>query len=393
MRRARQGYSAIIIDGQELPVLSWRSSLGSNGSLGTASVTTSIALLKYSGVDLKKAAQKKEGASFDIYFGFDGNIEHIFGGVMDSARWVLGQDQITIDGRDHGANLVDAKQSISKIDYKNKTVSEIVKKIAEEHDLIPKVEDSEMKAGVEMWDSHAYIPHPQPWWSIIQSLAQKVGFEARISPDKELYFGPPGGDSSGTTTVTWGAGPEQSPENPLKECEIFFSPRRNKNFEVRVLSYHPQRAEMISGTGLPKEVETALGGSAKSGKTAMGSSKGTAVKNFKGGRSSSKPSSKPIFTYHMDGLTAEQARIKAEAIAADLAKRQVVITCVSEGLPKLKVHSKIKLKAGEIDLMGFDQGEYVVTGVNHSYNMPQQGGTEGGFITEFIAASPAEAGT
>lgn len=391
MKRARKLNSSIVLDGKEIPVLNWRASLGSQGSLGTASATTSIALLRYAGINLVTAAQKKDGASFDIYAGFEGDYQHIFGGVMDSVRLDMKADTVTLEGRDHGANLVDARMTISKIKYKNKKVSEIVKQIAEEHDLEADVEETDMMAGIEMWDSHAYIPHSQPWWSVIQSLAQQVGFEAKITPDKKLYFGPPGADSSNTFTVTWGAGPDESPEHPLIDCEIFFSPRRNKSFEVRVLSYHPQRAEMISGNGTPQDVENAQGGGQKSGTTAMGTSKGRAVKNFKGGRSSSKPSKKPVFTYHMDGLSAEQAMTKAQAIADDLAKRQVVITCTAEGIPDLKIHSKIKLRGSRIDMMGFDSREYVVTGVNHTYNMPQEGGNDGGLQTELIAASPAEA--
>lgn len=397
MGKIRTLGTVVAIGNKELPVLNWRVSLGSYGSLATAEATTSLALLEAAGIDIMKEEEKSGGVSFDIYVGYDGNFDHIFGGVFDKSEFAMHDDKVSFQARDHGAVLADTKQSIGKIDYKNKKITEIVKQFAEEHDLEADIKENDAKAGHEAWDENTLIPKPQPRWSLIQKMALKLGWEAKISPDKKLYFGPPGGGSSKEVKVHWAPSEDDKADNPLKTLDIIYSPRRNKSFEVRVYSYHPHKAEATKGISSDDSaylksigVNYSSGGGKKKKKsgTALGTSTGRTVKNY-GGQSSAKPSKKPVINVHMDGLSAEQCTQKAEAIADDLAKRQVVINCSSQGIPKLQVHSKVKLVQGQKFLFGFDKKEYVVTSVNHSFTA-SQGGTDGGWTTDFTAASPAE---
>lgn len=381
--RIRAVSSSVIIHGQEFPCLSWNVRLGSSGSLTTVSISTSLALLKASGLDVEAAAQEKSGLPIDIYAGYEGEGEHIFGGVLDECDWDFDQDTFSIQGLDHGCVLVESKQTISKIDYQNQTIGQIVRAIAGAHGFKSAISEPGVTAGQELWGESAYVPPPQPWWSVLQTLARQVGYEVQVRPDKTLFFGPPENAAGDPVTGSWGAGVEDSDDlNPIKGLRVKYSPRRNGNVDVRVISYHPQRAELVDGSASYGAIEAAIAGR-KANKSATSKKKTQGRYTGQLGAQTS-PSGKPVLTFHMDGLTKEQAQAKAAAIAKDIAKRQIIISGTMEGLPSMKVHSKLNLRAGLIDMMTFAGRAYTITNVGHSYNFPV-GGRGAGFTSDFTA--------
>lgn len=374
--------TSVVIAGQEIPCLSWKVVLSSNATIATLNAETSVSLLSAYGIDLLNDISATDGAEVDVYAGYDGGSSHIFGGVLDTFDPDFTADKVKIEGRDHGAVLADSKNVVSKISYKNQTIGQIVQQIAQQNGLTANVTDPGVKAGPVIWDENNYTPHPQPWWSILQYLAEQVGYEVYVTPDKALYFGPE--QSSGSFEFSWGAPPGSGAQYPLKELRGSYSPRNNANFVVKVISYHPQYAQHVSSSATPSS--RVLRGRRRNQKTEIvGSSVGNTGRISRGG-SGSTSSKKPVYTYRLDGLTPDQADQKAQSIADDIAKREVIIEGKLEGLPGLKIHSAISLQEQTLPLLAFDGLDYSVSEVTHTFSMPQTGQhNEGGYMTEFKA--------
>lgn len=376
---ARNVNTAVVVAGQDIPCLSWKVVLSSNGTIATVNAETTVSLLQAYGIDLLDDISATDGAEVDIYAGYDGSSTHIFGGVLDTFDPDFKSDRVKIAGRDHGAVLADSKDVVSKINYKNQTIGQIVQQIADQNGLTANDTDPGIKAGPVLWDENNYTPHPQPWWSILQHLAEQVGYEVYVTPDKELYFGPE--QSAGSFEFSWGAPPDSGAQYPLIELKGSYSPRNNANFTVKVISYHPQYAQHVSGTASPSS--NVLRGRRRKSKTEIVTLRGNTGRSSRG-RSGSKPSKLPTYTYRLDGLTPEQANKKAQGIADDIAKREVIIEGKLEGLPSLKIHSNLTLQEKTLPLLGFDGLDYSVSEVTHSFGMPGSG-SEGGYMTEFKA--------
>lgn len=383
--RPRGVDTAIAIGGTQIPCKSWQVRVGSDGSIGSVRCETSVLLLKQSGVDVISWSQKPDGASLDVFIGYDQSLSHVFGGVLDDLRWQFNDDLIEITGRDYGAVLADTQSVTSSINYKNATVSDIAQQIADLNGFTANITRTDVKASTEMWQTSAFVPHAQSWWSILQNLAQQVAYELHITPTKELYFGPPISSSSlRCIYVPTRAQVRNRQMEPLKSFEIEYHPRNNANFNVKVISYHPQGATRI--TGQAQSLDSVNLSGIGTSKPNIGSSVGTTgrrVRNIP--RVSGKPSKKPTFTYFMDGLDQNKADSKAKSIADDIAKRTVVINGTIEGNAGVEVHTSIKLVEGRIDLLGFDTLDYRVTSLEHQFSMPQRGSKSGGWTTHFEA--------
>lgn len=373
-----------VIANQFFPVTNVEVSLGSNGSLSTVNGTSSIAMLRSRGIDIYKENQAEEGASIDVYAGYDGNATRIFSGVLDEFELDMDNDVITFQGRDHAANMADTKEVPSGLDYKNQTIGQIVKQIAEKFELTPKVTDPGTKAGTEQYGKAAYMPHAQQYWSMLQDLAAQCGYECYVTPEKELFFGPLEKSAGGATAdYTYAPGPQDS-DTPIRGLKFKYQPRRNGNVDVEVVSYHPTQNKHVRGKATAK---------AKSANSSKAKGKFVVGKPTKGVQSAksggTKPSAKPKVVRRMDGLTKEQADAKAEAIAKDIAKRQVIVSGQVEGDETIKIHSKLKVKPGQLSVMGFDALSYFVTSVSHKFDMPS-GGEGGGYMTSITAMTEPE---
>jgi hypothetical protein len=95
---------------------------------------------------------------------------------------------------------------------------------------------------------------------------------------------------------------------------------------------------------------------------------------------SSKKNAIPIYTFHADGLTASQAQSRAEAIAADIAKRELVATCLADVIPGMEPGQQVTL-AGLIN-QEFASHTYYVTAYHHRFSVGK-GDSPGQFDTSF----------
>lgn len=362
-----------VIDGGYLPVLTLDLSLGSNGSLSTVRGTSSLTLLANNGIDIYAAGQMDKGASIQVYLGFDQNSKKKFSGVLDESEFDIDGDSITFSGRDNAAALTDTKEVTTKINYKNQTIGQIVTQIANVFNLTPLVTEPGLQAGPTLWDSSAYMPHGQEYWSMLQDLAEQVGYECFVTENDELFFGPTELAGGSPITVTHGSDSTQTNvQNPIIKPVFLYQPRKNANIEVNVISYHPIRGQLTKsvakGVAQPGGTGSKIGGSYVTG-TSSGQTKSG------GGQ----PSTKPIVVRRRDGLTQEAADALAQSMAKDIAKREIIFKCKSEGLLEARQHSPLKIVQGKVYLFGFDKRYYIIATVNHHYSMTD------GFTTDIEA--------
>lgn len=375
------------IGGKTVPTTGWRVTVGSYGTLATVSIATTPAMIKAAGVQLLDAGSGPDTMDITIMSSNGNGMEKLFGGGLDVSKLRLPADVYDITGRDWGAALVDTKKVI---DYFNMTPSDIATEIATEFHLTPVVTASDIPAGLTSGDRDSnFFNTPKPIWSVLQFLARAVGFQCRVTPDKELYFGPPP-DFGAPFTATYAGQPATTGANNkvnlLREVEFTHNPRRNKTFEVIVYSYHSltlaspkssESREPVSGTpGAINYLQAPI----------------RATAGASGGGIGSAPAGKPIYTYYIDGLNKEQADAKAKSIADDIAKHEIVVQGVLDGTPALVPQMGLRLVEGRKGaLEGFDRFSYLVTAVEHEFGMPGMSGGDG-FVTHFTALllPPAE---
>jgi phage protein D len=361
-----------VIAGIDVPLVSARCTLSSQSAMGTAEATTSLGLLANSGIDLITASQTADGATFDLWGYYDNSKNLLFSGVVDSCDGNFGEDEITIRGRDHAASLADGRQTVASLNFRNQTIGQIVTQIANKFGLTPLVTDPGVMAGPLMNGENFYGPHPQTYWAIIQTLADQVGYEAYVTPDQTLYFGPEQDKSA--INVNFGADPHSGAENPLLSLAFTYNPRNNSNITVKVISSMPQQANYVLATATAKQLQV---GSDQRKPTALLEGRGLRVNRQ--GSSGGIAAPKSVYYIFAPGMSPDQAQAKAQSAADDLAKRQIIIDGTLEGLPSLQLHSKINLLETTIDLLGFESLDYNVAQVGHSFDM------ENGFNTTFSA--------
>ena len=98
---------------------------------------------------------------------------------------------VQIDGRDHSALLLDTK---TPTDFQNQTSSDIVRTLAETHDLNPVIVQTSSYAGRRYGDNHNVTSLLQftklaSDWDVLVALAEAEGFDIFVD-GKNLYFQP-----------------------------------------------------------------------------------------------------------------------------------------------------------------------------------------------------------
>jgi len=369
---ARMINVSISVAGTDLPASAFKVTDSSQGEFSTANISSSIAAWRIQGVEIPK----KDDA-VDIHAGLDG-LDHLFSGVVDDVRFKWDRDTVEISCRDLGAVLNQSKLVLSKYDFKNQTIGKIVKQVAEDFGLDTDIKDPGIMAGSEQHGEHQYLPSADNPWSLFQDLARQVGYAVKVDKDNVLSFKPPEESGGGTLTVTYGGDPKNNPKNPIKDLETTYQLARNGDVKVKVVSYHPTKAQKVSSEATAKGKEPS-GGNKRY--TASGQPKKTR-KTRK--TKSTKANKTPTVTIRRDGLTQEQADELAKATAKDIAKKQIIMSGTIEMKP-VKIHSKLKVKCVSVDILGFDAIEYCISQVVHSWDMPEEGGSSGGLFTEITA--------
>lgn len=376
--------TSVVIAGQTFPVLSWKATLANQGSMGTATASGTLSQLIDSGLDIIAQSQSIDGAEFDIYVGYDGESQLVFSGILDECEINWDDDTFEIRGRDYAALLADGKQTLAGLNYRNQSVAQIVKQIANQFGFAANITDPGIKAGPLMNGENHYNPQPRNYWNLLQSLAEDVGYECYMLPNQTLYFGPE--QDQGDVIVNYGASLGSGAENPGWGLKVTYNPRNNSNIIVRALSLNSQTTDAIVASATAKPVALGKGRKTKSSLTG-GNSKS---KYSSQGSAGSNSRNKSIYYIRCPGMTPDQAQAACQAMANNLAKHQIIVEATIEGLPGLVLHSQVTLVQTNIDLYGFAGVNLNVSEVTHSFTTPSDGDVSGGYTTSFRALAQVE---
>ena len=398
----------ITIQDIEVEARNWLVSVGTAGAIGRAQFTVSKAMLKAAGVDLLSLSEASETP--EVYIKVrpsDGNEEIIFGGVYDNHDIDHDNDTTVINALDWAARLVTEKRVLTDINYRNKTPSDIATEIAEKFGFTPKVEPTPggVKAGLIFNRDAVFSSEPQPIWNVLLLLARDLAFEVRITPNKELIFAPVDPEEE-PLVLHYKPKPGNDDVIPVRGLHTHHSPRRNKTFQVQVLSFRPNKAQVTKAQAVAlgtEQVKTS-GPTTVVGNTIISSisnnsipsgvywgAAGAGVKN----QLSSSLQGKPVYTFRIPGLTPEQAQLKAASIAKEIAKRELVVTGVVAGRLDVTPQRPIVIEESEPDeLQGYAGKSLAILKVEHSFSMNMPGEYKGrGFQTKFTALALPLGGT
>lgn len=414
----------LTLGGTTVPAFGFEASSGTYGSIGHASAATSVKMLRGLGIDLVTLGGSSSVVPMTITVYTDTGYGAVFGGEFMSSEWDFDDDRVVIHGRDWGGILVDQKRVLTRslpalqsvlsplapgqslqasgVSTMNRNVSQIVTDIAHEFGFTPNVSmapGTDVNAGsIYGSTDHVFMTIPQNLWSVLNTLARDTGNEVYVTPDKRLVFGQPGvGQTplklSWNTPQLMSPGPT-SPEAviPCTDLHVTHNPRRNRTFRILVISYDPGQATTVLGRATyvgdaPNEPGLSVG--LHTGADAVAADKFLAksAANKQTG-SVSTLSHIQLYTFHWDGLTQSAATDRAAAIATDITKRLLLMSCRIDGYPAMLPTLPITLYSADIP-PSISSNKWYVTGYRHRLTIPQGRGRgrggEGGFWTEIQA--------
>lgn len=357
--------TTVTINGEQLPAVeAWDITGGVHGSNGNAEIITSRAALLAAGFDLFDATQ---GAPSSIPVTISVNIdgggaEQIFAGEYLSDMWDYTSDTIHVQARNQGGRLVDQAQVLTSavgvsgsgteapgqasggqgFQTQNQTLSAFVSAIANAMNLTPMVSvASDPMLGAIFGDANTILTtNPQSLWAILTRLADETGNVVYVNNQNQLVFAAPGTGQS--LALSWNV-PAQptSPGGvilPMIWLSIVRNPRKNSSFKVKVHSYDHTKGQVTTGTANIDGMSKVQGAS-------------------------------PIYTFHADGMTQDQATFKANSLAADIAKRQAVLSCGIDLYPDVLPGQPVTI-SGDVD-EEFIGLPWYVHRFRHQFRMPE----------------------
>jgi hypothetical protein len=425
-----------------IPITKWDVTLSAYGSPGTFRFTTAIqgnpdliALTQQQATISRTATGLMAVTSAQltkvlIYCGYvtGNNIANpgpqdlplIFSGYIDMTEWIYDKDELIVTGRDLSSVLQDSRVIISNTPtgvnatgpipefQSNITPSQLAILFAQQAQLSYLVEPSPLNSEGKPITVGYIFEHnrtttgyyPRPRWDILLVLARDIGFEVFVLPSGTLYFGPPPKEDSQVAKLLninhrdyhW-----RDPQypmvsavdgGPIKTLTFKHNPRRSGNFQILVKSYHPKTVQQTDGKivlfGVPISIPI-------TGQT----TKKIAVKGqaynliFNELSNTTEFKNIPVYTFYYDGMTPDQAQQKAEAIAADIGKREFMVDAEVLGDPWLSLFSIIHMKGTATFPLGrFETVHFYPQRITHTFEI--SGG--GGFMTRFQALTiPLEA--
>lgn len=400
------------VGGQQILPMRFSITGSSYGSVGHATIRTSLAFLQGAGIDLYSLTTSASGltvVTVDAMLG--GGSARIFGGEYLSCTWDMDNDCVDIHARSWAGVLVDQKRVLTKIgnaiqavlaplipgqvtnagiSNQNQKLSNIVTSIADEFGFTPVLHLSNGDPTIgTLYGStdQSFMPVPQSLWSILNQLARDTGYVVYDTPNKELVFGLPGVGED-PLYISY----KQSFENyaPAKRVHLEHHPRRNSTFRVLVISYDPSTRQMAIGRANYVGRNFANSNGLTSG---LSSGAAASSNDAKLNKLNQGTGAVPLYTFHHDGLTLTQATDLAAAIATDIAKRELIISVMIDGYPAATPTQQVQL-AGQLP-SEFTGATFYVSGYTHTFVMPSErhhGSDTGGWWTEIKALNiPTEA--
>lgn len=394
--------STVTVGGNAIPAYEFQVTGTSFGSCGHATITSSISAL--AGLDLFDLTSSSVGLT-EVYINVTTpqGTGRLFGGEHLFTAWDEDNDRVTIHARSWAGVLMDQKRILTKlggamtaafsamipgrvsaagISNENQQVGSIVSAIAEEFGFTPvlRMTNGNPMVGTLYGDgSQTFMPVPQSLWAILNQLARDTGYVVYDTPDKQLVFGEPG---AGVPTIALGykaVGPYQM---PVRRLRYEHHPRRNSTFRVLVISYDPSHCSINLGRASYVGRNFAGSNGLAAGLATGAQAAGNDTKLADLGSTSTQV---PLYTFHHDGLTADQAQTRASSIAIDIAKRELVLSGQIDGLPGIVPAQT--LKVGGAVPSAVSGSTFYLSGYNHTFRMPQPGahGPNDGFVTEIKA--------
>jgi len=424
---------AVTVGGQNIPVTKFSMTGGAYGSVGHITIDTGFSMLQQLKVDLFAMTSGAPGfVEVDVsvtqpktdqppWGGYSQQppqttTTRIFGGEYVRTDFDLDTDSVQIHARDWAGVLVDQKRILTKIgnavkgvlvplapgrvsakgiSNENQKVGQIVQSIADEFgfNCILNLSNGNPTTGTLYGSAdQSFITVPQSLWAILCQVARDTGYVVYVTPTKDLVFGEPGAGLE-TIKLSFNTTPGDG-QLPCKNVRIEHHPRRNSTFRVLVISYDPTLAQ--STLGRATYVGAAYAG--QHGLTAgmnVGNAAISADKNIVGaGQDGAKVGSTqiPLYTFHVDGLSADQANLRAESIATDIAKRELIMSCHIDGLPHILPTQKIVLSGDMPD--AFSGNTFYTSGYQQEFSLPQPGShhADAGWTTRITCLNvPTEA--
>jgi hypothetical protein len=425
------------IGGQALPITNFQMTGGAFGSVGHLTVRTTQTVLDQQQLDLFKltsgapgfvevvlsvTAQTAYTAAPGGYGGgappgqAQATTTRIFGGEYIKTTFSFDDDTVEIQARDWAGVLVDQRRILTKIGKaaekvfrplapgrvspggianENQKVGDIVNSIAQEFGFNPVLHLSGGRNPTvgTLYGSNdqSFITIPQSLWNVLNQLARDTGYDVYVTPTKDLVFGEPGVGQD-TLQLSFNVAP-QSDQRPCRAARVEHHPRRNSTFRVLVRSYDPTSGVTTLGRA------TYVGGNyaGQHGLAAgmsTGSAAATADKNIealqKGGDKLT-VNQIPLYSFHVDGLSTAQADLKAESIATDIAKRELILTATIDGYPSLLPTQMIRLN-GDVR-PEFSSPTFYVSGYTQTFTLPTGAGrADSGWVSHITALNiPTEA--
>jgi hypothetical protein len=357
----------VILNGTEMPVISWSCQLGSVGNIDSFEVTTSIKYLQSKGIDVFSSVKDNFDSRIQIYIIQDDKQKLIFSGIVDQVEGLWHSDLLEIRGRDLSAVLRDEFQAPSDMQYNNQPISEIVKQIAQKYGLgTGKITDTAQLAGTQydayQSQEYTFADRPRPFWRTLQLFAQECGFVMFVDQQGDLFFGKPG--SGAQHTYYWRPTPQSAGKSgpggqpACRELNIITQYRRYSNFTVNVFATDHNNNNQ-------KAFAQSIDG------------KGNGV----------------VYNRHPFGLTPENAQQYADAILADMKRRAVTINAMVDGDSTVNVNDRVTFMASNPgDLFSVNNQQLTVAGLTHSFAMATyESGEGGGFYTHIDAIGDVDA--
>lgn len=404
-----------------IPVNQFNISGGSSGAVGHLECTTSQDILRQVKIDLIELVAEAPSDT-EIFINVtapDGKKIRIFGGEHVATDFDMDAGIVHIVGRDYAGRLVDQHkvltsvardvtaslapltpgQSAKGVDVptQNTKISKIVSSIATAYGFTPIINmgDDHTYGSILGSDDTTFMPVPMSVWEILNHLARETGNEVYTTPNKELVFGVPGAGLP-HQDISYNLSPNQPPASatqvPGRALNIKHNPRRNASFRVIVFSYYVSSKK--TSIGRATVISPNLGGRGKLKEGLYTGAEATAVDKQVSNlqhSTSSQGITIPLYSYHMDGLTPEQANAKAKAIAIDISKRELILNVQTDMLPNLRPTQIIKLMGAV--LPGMLGPDYYVNQFTHTFNLGGERGDDAGGLLTHIHALNVPFGT
>lgn len=407
------------VGGLAFPIDAYSITSGVFGSVGHLTASSSITMLTTLGIDLYSiAANATAPVEVRLTVAADqAAAQLLFGGEYLNADWAYDLDTVSFHARDWAGQLVDQKRVLTNIapgiekllaplapganpeslgtSNVNQTLAGIVTSIAGQFGMTPVlnltggVSGSTTIGTLYGTTDQTFLATPQSLWEILNQLARDTGYDVYVTPKKELVFGEAGAGLA-PLNLSYKIAPPAGAV-PCRDLHIQHHPRRNATFRVLVFSYDPGKAQQT--TGYATVIGANMAGSAglKPGiwvgpDAIAANAKLADVKE--GGISSTQV---PLYSFRGDGLTQAQATTRAQTIAIDIAKRELILSCEIDGYPGATPTQPVNI-SGQVD-PNFAGNGFYMNGYEHRFVIPKSGGGGGGFITRIKALDIPTLGT